>query len=430
VLILGFGKEGASTYRVLSRVGGYARLDIADRGDTDIDAPLADAVFTGSGYTDALDGYDIVFKSPGVVVAPEDVPRKCLVTSQTDIFLGVYGSQTVGVTGTKGKSTVSTMIYHVLRENGKDCLLAGNIGTPVFDVFESVSRETILVLELSCHQLEYCRRSPHTALFLNLYEDHLDHYGTFARYARAKANIYAHQSLSDTLICPPEFNPGGSRAHKIFADTPAAAFIGNGLLESAGLRGEHSRLNCAFAYLACSLYGVDETGFARALGSYRALAHRLEFLGAMGGADYYDDSISTTAESAVSAVKSVPNAQVLLVGGMDRGIAYDGLAKFLAGSGLSYVILMYESGKRVYEIMRGLSPCLPRLILADDLYRAAELAKKLVAPGGACILSPAAASYGHFKNFEERGDVFRKLIFSETDSGAVYKNIGDETCDM
>ena len=203
VCILGFGREGRSTYRILERYCSPASVAIADLNPIDReknDLPENVELICGESYQDSLSDFDIVFKSPGIVLKKQPSELDCLITSETQVFFEVFREQIVGVTGTKGKSTTSSLIFHILKESGKDAKLAGNIGIPVFDIAGEVDDDTVIVCELSCHQLEYMTVSPKYALFLNLYEEHLDHYGTMQRYYDAKKNIYLHQQSDDELV--------------------------------------------------------------------------------------------------------------------------------------------------------------------------------------------------------------------------------------
>ncbi len=410
VLILGFGREGRSTYRILREIGGYASLAVSDMKPIEGLDDDVTGVF-GETYLSVLDEYDIVFKSPGVVLPRAFDSYRCRITSQAEQFLTVYARQTIGITGTKGKSTTSSLLYHVLKNNGIDTVFAGNIGIPVFDIVDDLTASTVVVMEMSCHQLENIAASPSVAVFLNLDEDHLDHYGTFEKYAHAKRNIYRFQRPADVLYCHPDFLPeagdcSAQICHITTDHLPAVPL-------DTKLRGEHNRFNISVVYDIVKRYGVSDEGFLTALATFSPLAHRLEFLGTADGVEYYDDSISTTVESAVSAVNSIQNAGTLLIGGMDRGIDYTGLVAFLPTCPLDEVIFMYESGKRVYDELtaKPSAPGQPNYIWVADLQAAVERARRVTVKGKACILSPAAASYGYFKNFEERGDVFRKLVF-------------------
>lgn len=150
VLILGFGREGKSTYHMLQTVGGYESLTIADKNE--IKDEVEAALLIGDAYQQTLNDYDIVFKSPGIVLEQEYSSYTCHILSQTEVFFRRYREQIVGITGTKGKSTTTTLLYHILKEAGKDVVLAGNIGIPAFDIVKDITPDTIIVFEMSCHQ--------------------------------------------------------------------------------------------------------------------------------------------------------------------------------------------------------------------------------------------------------------------------------------
>lgn len=414
ILILGFGREGKSTLRELLKAGGYSKITISDQKEISAELPENVSTVTGEGYLDCLDDYDVVFKSPGVVLKQPADEYKAFVTSEVDVFLEAYKEQVIGVTGTKGKSTTSSLIAHVLNEAGKNVLFAGNIGIPVFDIWEEVKPDSLIVLELSCHQLEYLRVAPHRAVLLNIYEDHLDHYGTREKYAAAKMNIYRKQSEEDCLYVNSEFVPGEEYLGKVIeVSLDEMPFKSFDEFPDATLKGKHNLFNCGFAYLISKDLDIAYDIFASAVGSFKGLPHRLEFLGKRNNVDYYDDSISTTVNSAINAVESIENAGVLLLGGMERNLDYRDLIDYLVSCKLNSLVFMYESGKRMYgmyeEAPKGMEA--PKAYLVKDLKEAVICAKKVVEEGKAVILSPAAASYDSFKNFEERGDVYKSLVF-------------------
>ncbi len=414
VLILGYGREGQSSFRMVSSVGGYSCLDIADANAVSSDLTAMHSVITGAGYLDCLDEYDVVFKSPGIVL-PKDISKyNCHITCQADLFLEVYGAQTIGITGTKGKSTTSSLLYHILKECGKDVLFGGNIGLPIFDITDQIHPRTIIVFELSCHQLEYAHFAPSKAILLNLYEDHLDHYGTVEKYWNAKKNIYRKQGYCDFLFCNPDFLPATGECKSTIIKVKSADLPFNSFEEIPGvtLRGTHNIFNCAFVYDVCRRYDISDDDFMKALATFKTLAHRLQYIGTKDGVDYYDDSISTTVESAISAVRAIPNAGTLLLGGMDRGIDYDPLVAFLPTTRLEHIILMYDSGKVILEKLKATSDdeFMKKVVYIEELADACTFVKENASKNTAVILSPASASYGHFKNFEQRGDFFKEQI--------------------
>lgn len=421
VCILGFGREGKATYNILMKYCSPSRITVADINKID-GLPESVELICGENYQKSLDNFDMVFKSPGIVLEKQPSELKCLITSETQVFFEVYREQIIGITGTKGKSTVTSLIYHILRESGKDCRIAGNIGIPVFDIAESMTDNTVVVCELSCHQLEYMTVSPETAVFLNLFEEHLDHYGTMERYYNAKKNIYLHQHKNDYLFINADIEPDESECksnvYTVSSDNSSAYFYVHDEIihdeyewhdykiptDKIKLLGVHNHYNIAVAYIVTMEY-VKEKEFENALCTFNPLAHRLEYVDTVDGVRYYDDSISTACATAIEAVKSVPNAKTVIVGGMDRGIDYTTLVDYLKSTDIN-VICMETSGKRIYDM----SESAHNFYYVPHLEDAVKLAAEITPSGKSCVMSPASASYGIFKNFEERGDVFKSLV--------------------
>ena len=384
ILIWGYGREGKSTESFLNRCC----------------KPLSVDIFEGKREDINEDKYDYIFKSPGIIM-DEDNEKY---TSQTQVFMEEYSSQTIGITGTKGKSTTSSLLYTVLNAClDKETILVGNIGLPCLDYFDHINDDTLVVYELSCHQLAHLSVSPHIAVFLNLFEDHLDYYKTMDRYFEAKTHISSYQTDRDVLYIGdnvPEFN---TDAEKIIISSK------KDYDHDLNIQGDHNRYNAEFVFrIATDQFGCDPDMVRKALKSFEGLAHRLQLIATIDGVEYYDDSISTIPQATISAATSLKNAKTVLIGGMDRGIDYDVLEDFITSHSQYNYILMYETGKR---IMSELS-CKENVYLVEDLKEAVDLAKKISKPKEACILSPAAASYGYFKNFEDRGDVFKQLVMS------------------
>ena len=382
VLLWGYGLEGKSMEKFIKSYCSVKEL----------------AIFQGKREEIDEDAYDCIIKSPGIVAW--DLSDKF--TSMTDLFLGQFSGQVIGVTGTKGKSTASSLIYTVLSKCAdRPALLVGNIGFPALDYYGEITDDTVIVFEMSCHQLAHAKISPHVAVFLNLYEEHLDYYGTMDKYFLAKANITLHQKPGDYLYVGNNVPPIETAAEKtvISYDDP--------MRFDMGLKGDHNQFNARFAYtISTQLFGCDPEEVRGAIAEFTGLRHRMQFAGNVNGVDYYDDSISTIPEAAIAAIKSIPNSRTILLGGMDRNIDYSLLTEFIRSHGEYNYILMYKSGERVFKDVSDLPCCHYR----EDLRGAVELARELTPAGSAVILSPAAASYGYFKNFEERGDVFQQMI--------------------
>lgn len=422
VVILGYGREGKSTLKLISDMG-CKSITIADKNE-DVKNQTENAgrydFCLGEDYLSCLPDCDIIMKAPGIGLknsVSDEIKKK--ITSQTDIFLQTCTSKIIGITGTKGKSTTSSLIYHILKESGFDALLIGNIGVPPLERIKDFKSDTVIVCEMSCHQLEYVKASPNVSVLLNIYPEHLDHYEDFDAYAGAKLNIFKYQTDSDTLIIGDEVKDKADTK----ADTIIAGFgCGNIGTRNGGifineefipadridtrLKGEHNLYNIAIAFCAAMKAGCTIDDCLKALPSFKGLPHRLEFLGTINGAEYINDSISTAPQTAIAALKAYPDTDTLIIGGMDRGISYDELAEFLNGdTSVRNLIILPDSGRRAAKDVT--NPDISKLY-ADNMAMAVEKAKEVTRVR--CILSPAAASYGFYKNFEERGSHFKALL--------------------
>lgn len=432
VLILGFGREGKSTYKLMQKAGGYERLAIADLNP--ITDTLAENVLiiTGEDYQKSLNDYDVVFKSPGIVLEQEIGTYTCEIVSQTELFFRRFRNQIIGITGTKGKSTTTTLLYHVLKEAGVKCVLAGNIGIPAFDIAEEIQEDTVICFEMSSHQLEYMSVSPKYGVLMNIHEEHLDHYGTMEKYVAAKERIYRNQQAGDKLICNMEILPKENTCKSQVISIGYEGSNADIQVEETRIRyknkafsipvseikliGIHNYYDIGVVYGLLQELGVSDEVFMEALKTYEPLPHRLQYVGTVDGIKYYDDSISTICDTTIQALTSLKDTDTVIIGGMDRGIEYQELISFLSEHEVPNIILMEATGKRIYREIKENYPdfkAVERIQPVEHLEDAVELAKKVTRQGKSCVMSPAAASYGIFKNFEERGEVFVKLVRGE-----------------
>lgn len=422
ILILGFGREGRSTYEFLKKYASDIKITVADANDVSENLPGGVELIWGKDYQKACKNFDLVIKSPGIVLE-KDI-KTDNITSQTELFLKAFRDKTIGVTGTKGKSTVTTLLYHILENTRGGCVLLGNIGIPPLDVAGKINEDTMCVFELSAHQMEYTRISPAVAVLINLRPEHLDHYGTYEKYVAAKENIFLWQKKDDCFICGKELKEqikkSVSKLVTVSAENGGAdvCLDGRSIVSKNGvltineddtlLVGKHNLFDIATVYSVYRIFMSDDKAFKAALKTYKPLPHRLEYIGTMGGVRYFDDSISTIGETTINALKSVRDVGSVIIGGMDRGIDYSDLVEFLKTYKTENIILIPDTGLR---IKKELEKTNTNLVLANDLEAAVKIAKQKTPAGKACVLSPAAASYGFFKNFEERGEAFRKYIF-------------------
>ncbi len=442
VCILGFGAEGQSTFRLLSRILPDSQISIADKSPDITKHPLLNDrtinVLTAENYLRDLSSFDLIIKTPGLPFSLLEGLSEDSITSQTELFIRAFSSQIIGITGTKGKSTTSSLIYHIVKQSTENVILVGNIGIPPFDLIERIDKRTIIVYELSSHQLQQIRYSPHTAILLNLFEEHLDHYNSKEEYFGAKLNIMRHQGKNDFFIYPYEektvmeyVQKQTMTGHCVTIGSSIQSGISCYLKEGnviwhcnsdqeltykiegeTALKGIHNQRNCMFAIAACKLNNIPDTAITKGLRTFQPLAHRLEYVGFYGGLHYYNDSIATIPEAVMAAVTAIPNIGTLLLGGYDRGIDYRGLVDFLCTAPIDNLVFMGAAGMRIKELLDVHSPLKKKLFIASDMAEAVAIAKKQTAPGKACLLSPAAASYDMFRNFEERGATFRQLAMA------------------
>jgi len=412
IAILGFGREGKSSLRFIRKHLPEKQVTILDKNRIDIQDTKTTMV-CGDNYLNDLNAYDIILKTPGISLENlKDIDAE-KIYSQTAFFLQYFGKQTIGVTGTKGKSTTASLIYHILKESGKKVILAGNIGIPFFDIVENIDEDTIIVAELSAHQLEFVNHSPHIAVLLNLYQEHLDHFTSFSSYCEAKFNITKYQNENDLFI----YHKEDDRITKLLTQDKLNRYFYTFT----------NKTNYEAAVVTCKQIGISEAGIASAIASFVPLEHRQEFVGEKHGILFYNDSISTVSEATIYALKTLKNVNTLILGGFDRGIDYRVLYDYLQKNPVENVVFMGPAGIRMKTEWNS------KGIIEDDMQKIVSYAITHTQKGKICLLSPAAASYDQYTNFEERGKKFKECVnqpFSLTNfnSFKIEANCNDFVC--
>ncbi|HEY2104147.1 MAG TPA: UDP-N-acetylmuramoyl-L-alanine--D-glutamate ligase [Candidatus Binataceae bacterium] len=451
VLVLGLGREGLETYRFLraefpGRIIGLAdRLPIerlAPAVQRDIAADRALTTHFGDGYLASLGGYDVVVRSPGVPLITPAIGQAARagvrITSHIEIFLANCTGTTIGVTGTKGKSTTASLIHAILRAGGLDAHLVGNIGVPPLSLLRTTGARSYLVIELSSYQLDGIGRSPHVAVLLNIVPEHLDLHGGFENYVHAKQNITRFQSAADILIYNamypiPRAIADASRARRlgfsIEGKPSPGSFLKSGNVVYRGeqggaevilpagevpLAGRFNLQNVLAAVTVGRELGVDRATVARSVRAFKPLPYRLERVGTFGGIVFYNDPLATIPEATIAGLDALGHGvATILLGGYDRGLDMDGLARRLRHSEVSTVILFPPSGARIWAALereyRG-EDSLPKAFFTGDMRTAVSLAGQNTPQGRICLHSPASPSFGLFKDYMERGDLFRRYV--------------------
>jgi UDP-N-acetylmuramoylalanine--D-glutamate ligase len=424
ILVLGFAREGQSTYKLLRRIFPELQIDVSDQQE--VDRSLLDQKTIVEKYLENLSAYDVIFKTPGISIQ-EPTLQSFLqqgksITSQMNEFLAVYREQTIGVTGTKGKSTTSSLIYHILQTAKVPSVLGGNIGTPVFDMVSEITPEMQIVLELSSYQLETVTVSPHIAVLLNIFPEHLNYHRTLDQYLDAKANITLFQTAHDIFVYNETFPVLAALARQTKAQTKAFSpamtnqyfsdgmFGGDYLFEN--LSPVIRKNNVVPAAVVTEICCVKREDVIAALHSFETLPHRLEKVGTFKGVTFIDDTLATIPEATIEALNALPKVDILLLGGFDRGIDYAKIVEQVMLKKVPVVIFFKPSGERMYELMKLKYPSEqhPQVFFVDSMKEAVELAYEKAPQNGVVLLSPSSPSYGQFKNYEDKSAQYVEWI--------------------
>lgn len=394
VAIIGWGLEGHSLFFYLKR-------------DKNLKITVLDRKFDKN-YLKNLERFDIIYRSPGV---PRNLPqiRKAgrKVSSLTKLFFESAEGKIVGITGSAGKTTTATLLYKILKAAGKDVCLAGNIGKNPLALLPRLSKKSITILELSSFQLQDLDRSPEVAVVLDVYEEHLDKHKTFGEYLRAKENIARFQKRSDFVIY------AGQNRHskKIAYRSPGkkiAVFASDGEKYKTLLPGRHNLRNIAAVARAAGILGVRPGVIKKTIKIFRGIEHRLEYVRRVRGVKFYNDSKATNVGSAVAGLDAFKENKIVLAGGYNKDLSFRPYAKRLGKSDISWVVLFGEARN---DLARELKRARFRRFssvksLGQAVLESWQRAKK----DEVVILSPATASFDAFKNYEERGEYFKKLV--------------------
>ncbi len=406
ILILGFGREGQDTFGFLRKIFPKKVLGIADKNSRlKFQKSKLKRIrwHFGKNYLKALKDYDVIIKSPGIPIHLPEVEKafkEGKITSQTDIFFNNCPGKIVGITGTKGKSTTASMVYKILKRGGIKAHLIGNIGKPVLSSLFKVKKNRIFIYELSSHQLYNLKKSPPVAVFLNIYPEHLDYYRNFKEYARTKANITLYQTKNDYLV----FNSKDKLIKEIARKSKA---------QKIPIQGKYYALNKEAAKAVGKIFKIPAKTIAKAISEFKYLSHRLEPVGTFRGITFYNDALATIPEATMEAMDALGDrVETIILGGFERNIDFKNLAKRVLESKIKNVILFPTTGKRIWqEILRqAQNRGLPKYFSADNMPEAVKLAYQQTKKGKICLLSTASPSFSIFKDYKEKGNLFKKYV--------------------
>ncbi len=418
IAILGLGVEGVSTLRFLKKKYPKAEFVILDRKHkpdglrklTKTERHTLKQEY-GPSYLKNLAGFDIVYRAPGVPYNLKEIRRALKkgveITSATELFLKGARGTVIGITGTKGKSTTSTLIYKILKDAEFDTYICGNIGTPAIKLIPKLRKQSFTVLELSSFQLQGIKTSPHIAVILGIFPDHMDAHKSFNEYASAKSNITKYQTSNDVVFYFPENELSESFALESDAKSMPVSL---GLLPiKLKIPGEHNIRNAAMAAAVTSYLGVPPISILETIENFHGLPHRLQFIRTVRGIRFYDDSASTNPQTTAAAIMSFPNIpKILIAGGKDKGLDYKPLSDALSKNNVKITILFGENKNKIYRAIKGKT----KVNIASNLKTAVSIAFKNAISGDVVLFSPGAASFDMFDNYSERGNAFKAIVKS------------------
>ena len=397
-LVVGLARSGTAAARMLSEHG---RVVAVDSGTPDV--PDGIEAHLGVDGVELLDGAACVVKSPGV---PNEAPviaaareRGIPVLGELELAWRLLPNRFVAVTGTNGKTTTTELLGAIWRGAGLPVALAGNVGTPLSSLAGRVGPDATIVCEVSSFQAEDSEAlAPDTALLLNLEEDHLDRHGTFEAYREAKLRLFRNQTPEQVAVVPPGVEVPGAGRRVEFGALPLAP-------GEIRLRGAHNLENAMGAAAAAAASGVPGDAVAAALRTFAGVPHRLEEVGSAGGVLYVNDSKATNVASALRGIEAFDGGVHAILGGSLKGGGFEGLRDALAARAVA-AYLIGEAAGRLEADLAGSVP----LVRSGDLATAVAQAAEAARPGDVVLLSPACASFDQFRDYEERGAVFRSLV--------------------
>ena len=438
VTVLGLGKSGLAAAELLCEKG--AKVTVTDcmveeklHGRVAKLRNMKVRFFLGSDGTEAVEGADAIVVSPGV---PADAPalllaekKKIRVISEIELFSWFCKSPVIAITGTNGKTTTSTLVAKLLGNAGCRVQLAGNIGIPLTGIVKELEAGEKVVAEISSFQLEHIEKfHPQVSVLLNITPDHLDRYRSFSEYVSAKGRIFENQDKNDFAVINVDDNEACGFLGRIKSavvpysrkkDLKEGVFVRSGRIMSRWkgkeeyicsvddirMKGLHNVENCLAAAAVGLIYGADTASMRRTISEFPGLEHRLEYVGTINGIGFFNDSKATNTGAVVEALGSFDCPVILICGGRDKGSDYTVLRNSVRGK-VKLAVLIGEAGKKLLDDLGGVVRCEE----SESFYSAFSRAALSALPGDVVLLSPACSSFDMFKDFEERGRIFKAEV--------------------
>ncbi|MEL3960433.1 UDP-N-acetylmuramoyl-L-alanine--D-glutamate ligase [Lysinibacillus endophyticus] len=437
VLVLGLAKSGVAASELLHQLGAFVTVNDSKPFDENPQAQellkKGITVICGRHPEDLLDeGFELIVKNPGIPysnpIIVDAINRGLPVITEVELAYLISEAPIIGITGTNGKTTTTTLIFEMLNNGQKQPLIAGNIGTVACGVAAEAKKENVIVTELSSFQLMgTIEFKPNIAILTNLYDAHLDYHGTFEEYAEAKFNITKNQDENDWLIYNASqevvkkfadrskaqkvpFNSNGRTEEGISADEETIYWMGKPYLSrlNIALPGKHNLENALAAIAACILYGCDKSAIEEVLKTFTGVRHRTQFVREWNGRKFYNDSKATNCLATKVALNAFQQPIILIAGGLDRGHSFEELRDSMQY--VKAVVAYGQTGERFIEFAKSCG--IEQTILAQDVEDAVVKAVPLSESGEVILLSPACASWDQYKSFEVRGDLFINAVMN------------------
>jgi len=451
-LVIGAARQGIAVARFLAERG--ATVTLNDRQPMEALETARQALadlpirwISGGHPLEALEGIDLLCVSGGVPLSlpliAEAKRRGLWITNDSQLFLENTSATVIGISGSAGKTTTTTLVgriaqaalqNHPFKVPYQKVWVGGNIGTPLIDRVDEIHPADLVVLELSSFQLEIMTRSPQIAALLNITPNHLDRHGTMEAYIEAKARLIAYQKSADVAVLnredPTTWNLRNRTAARLltFGINPPEAtngtFVHQGTIyfaeqndwtplfsiEEIALRGLHNLANVVAACAIAIAAGLPFEACREGVQDFRGVPHRLEFVRNWGGAAWYNDSIATAPERSIAALRSFQEPIVLLAGGRDKDLPWEAFAEFVVHR-VRHLILFGEAAGKIRQAVEKADwqRRLP-ITVCPNLFQAVQAAKTIVREGDVVLLSPGGTSFDEFRDFEERGECFRKWV--------------------
>lgn len=410
IAVIGYGLEGQDAEKFLTKKG--ADVTILDQKDD-------------PNYLSNLGNYDIVVRSPGVYPYKEEliaaVKKGVRLTTPTHIFFDEFAGTIIGVTGTKGKGTTSTLIYQIMKNAKLDVYLAGNIGKPALDLLPLLTSKSYVILEMSSFQLIDLPVSPDIAVILNITSDHMDWHKNKLEYIEAKKNIVKYQRKFDWAVINSEYMTSKSfskntKANIMFfskKDYKRSLASQSSGKENLILRGEHNLENIAAAVAVGKILNINNKVITKTVKTFKGLEHRLEFVREVKGVKFYNDSFATGPQPTIAAIKSFTEDETLILGGSDKGLDYKELGKVINKSkNIKNVILIGTTAEKIDKCLNHKLGFKIYDLGFESMNIIVNKAKEITQAGGVVLLSPASASFDMFKDYKDRGCQFKNEVNS------------------